>query len=186
MAVYLGKDKIAGISTSQPAENNNLKLPEVAPGVQQIVGINADGTQQNLILGEGLSIVDGTIKASGGSGGGKLYNHQISLSQAQNGSITIVNTSPELFTKVTLPKWLYDNGYKGKKLLFNTQCIYPVIGEIKMDGSFTIPVGIYSRNGERIGLFTHEFDVRGDIVENRYNDNWYDTLGAVTDTVSEL
>jgi archaellum component FlaC len=169
----------------QTAESNNLKLPEVAPGVQQIVSINSDGIQQNLTLGEGVSIEDGMLKASGG----KLYNHQISLNPLKKGSVTIVNTSPEVFTKVTLPMWLYEKGYKGlgTVVLLTKQCLYPVISEITLnDNILSIPAGIYSKDGTQIGLYSYDINMPAGTIENVYKDDWHPIEYNVFDTVSEL
>lgn len=50
--------------------NNSLQLPETAPTSTELVGIDTNKAQVNISVGDGLSIENGTLKATGGGGGG--------------------------------------------------------------------------------------------------------------------
>lgn len=65
-----------------------LKIPEELPATQQIVSINTDGTQQNLTLGNGLTIADGVIKT------GEVYYNIVNLRINGMGWITSTATEP--------------------------------------------------------------------------------------------
>lgn len=72
-------DKIADATA---AINNSLQKPTTAPSATQIVTVDNTNTQTMLNIGDGLSVENGSLKASGGGGGtgGKKYFHQILLS----------------------------------------------------------------------------------------------------------
>lgn len=50
--------------------NNSLQLPTTAPTSTELVGIDANKAQVNIGIGEGLTLENGTLKATGGGGGG--------------------------------------------------------------------------------------------------------------------
>lgn len=55
-----------------------LVTPDTSPSSVVIPAIGTDNAQTNLTLGDGLTVADGVISASGGgSGGVKLYKHII-------------------------------------------------------------------------------------------------------------
>lgn len=56
-----------------------LVLPDNAPASEEIVTIGTNGEQSSLSVGDGLSIENGALKASGGGGGGGLYLHHITM-----------------------------------------------------------------------------------------------------------
>ena len=66
--------------------NKALQIPADAPTATELVGVDTNKAQVNIGIGEGLSLENGTLKASGGSGGQKLYRH------------TIANSWDEIFT----------------------------------------------------------------------------------------
>lgn len=66
---YTGAQIDAGIDKA----NKALVTPEATLDAPRIVAINTDGTQQNLALGDGITIADGVISASGGGGGAVEY-----------------------------------------------------------------------------------------------------------------
>ena len=57
---------------------NYLQKPEIAPENTQIVAVDNTNTQTMLNIGDGLSVENGTLKASGGTGG-KKYFHYIEI-----------------------------------------------------------------------------------------------------------
>ena len=69
-------DKIADATA---AINNSLQKPTTAPSASQIVTVDNTNTQTMLNIGDGLSVENGSLKASGGTGT-KKYFHQILLS----------------------------------------------------------------------------------------------------------
>lgn len=48
--------------------NNALQTPATAPTVTELVGIDTNNAQLNIGIGEGLSLENGTLKATGGGG----------------------------------------------------------------------------------------------------------------------
>ena len=60
---------------------NALTKPTTAPSATQIVAVDNTNTQTMLNIGDGLSVENGSLKASGGTGetGGKLYYKNINL-----------------------------------------------------------------------------------------------------------
>ena len=68
-------DQIADATT---AINNSLQKPTTAPSATQIVTVDNTNTQTMLNIGDGLSVENGSLKASGGASG-KLYYKNIEL-----------------------------------------------------------------------------------------------------------
>lgn len=64
-SIYTGEQIDEGIGKA----NKALVIPDTVPDSPRIVSIATDGTQQDLTLGNGLSVADGVISASGGGGG---------------------------------------------------------------------------------------------------------------------
>lgn len=58
--------------------DNSLQAPTQAPTATQIVGVGTNKAQTMLNIGDGLSVENGSLKASGGSGG-KLYHKSVSF-----------------------------------------------------------------------------------------------------------
>ena len=52
--------------------NNSLQLPETAPTATELVGIGTNKSQVNIGIGEGLSLENGNIKATGGGAKGGI------------------------------------------------------------------------------------------------------------------
>ena len=57
---------------------NTLTKPTTAPSATQLVAVDNTNTQTMLNIGDGLSVENGTLKASGGTGE-KKYFHQIAF-----------------------------------------------------------------------------------------------------------
>ena len=86
-------DKIADATA---AINNSLQKPTTAPSATQIVTVDNTNTQTMLNIGDGLSVENGSLKASGGGGGGNLYLKEISLTMSaafESGYISFINFS---------------------------------------------------------------------------------------------
>ena len=58
---------------------NSLQKPETAPENTQLVAVDNTNTQTMLNIGDGLSVENGSLKASGGGTGGKKYFHYIEI-----------------------------------------------------------------------------------------------------------
>ena len=56
---------------------NSLQKPTTAPSATQLVAVDNTNTQTMLNIGDGLSIENGSLKASGGGTGNKLYYKKI-------------------------------------------------------------------------------------------------------------
>lgn len=50
--------------------NNSMQLPTTSPTSTELVGIDTNKSQVNIGIGSGLSLENGTLKATGGGGGG--------------------------------------------------------------------------------------------------------------------
>ena len=59
--------------------DNALTKPTTAPSATQIVAVDNTNTQTMLNIGDGLSVENGSLKASGGGTGNELYYKKISL-----------------------------------------------------------------------------------------------------------
>ena len=76
---------------------NILQKPETAPENTQLVAVDNTNTQTMLNIGDGLSVENGTLKASGGTGE-KKYFHQIALLDSINNIVfyfNLVTTTPK-------------------------------------------------------------------------------------------
>lgn len=62
--------------------NNSLQKPTTAPTATELVGVDTNKAQVNIGIGSGLSLENGTLKATGGGGGTtqNLYMHNFNLS----------------------------------------------------------------------------------------------------------
>lgn len=121
MATYKSQYTGAQIDEAVGKASKALTAPDTTPDSPRIVSIATDGTQQNLTLGDGITVENGVISASGGGGGSgglKLYlNHtNASASQPPNctlesmdGSISGTASLVKILTVSTTP----DNGFAG-------------------------------------------------------------------------
>ena len=77
---------------------NALTKPTTAPSATQLVAVDNTNTQTMLNIGDGLSVENGSLKASGGGTGEKKYFHQIALFDAYNNLgyyFNLVTTTPK-------------------------------------------------------------------------------------------
>ena len=101
--------------------NNALTKPTTAPSATQIVAVDNTNTQTMLNIGDGLSVENGSLKASG-----KLYTHSIFINSTTNTetiliTLTIITKSEEIFTYETLKTFLTNrivvvNGFKWQNI----------------------------------------------------------------------
>ena len=87
--------------------DNALTKPTTVPGTTQIVAVDTTNSQKMLTIGDGLSIENDTLKASGG----KLYRHSITIRTSDNSvSIftTLYTTNSEIITKENFISYMYE------------------------------------------------------------------------------
>ena len=87
-------DQIADATTEI---NNSLQKPTTTPSATQLVAVDNTNTQTMLNIGDGLSVENGSLKASSGGTGEKKYFHQIGLYNSSNELVfyfNLVTTTP--------------------------------------------------------------------------------------------
>ena len=93
-----------------------LVTPTSTPTATEIVAVDNTNSQTMLAIGDGLSVENGTLKASGGSGGSSsLYLHHIKIS-GYNGTFTLINDDPTAYTMTSLENYLKDKSYSNAPL----------------------------------------------------------------------
>lgn len=97
---YTGSQIDEGIEKA----NKALTTPDTAPESISLVAVDTNNAQSMLTLGDGLSVADGVISASGGSN--PVYEHSINIrgysdTQCANLGFSVFNNSPEPFTDLT-------------------------------------------------------------------------------------
>lgn len=122
-------DQIADATTEI---NNSLQKPTTTPSTTQIVAVNNKNAQTMLNIGDGLSVENGSLKASGGGTGTKKYMHYILFSFLLSEvdinlniklNIQFISTTADKFTKETLFNFL-QNEYVGLQQDDNRCFIY--------------------------------------------------------------
>lgn len=116
--------------------DNALTKPTTAPSATQIVAVDNTNTQTMLNIGDGLSVENGSLKASGGGTGTKKYMHYILfsflLSEVEMNlniklNMQFISTTADKFTKETLFNFL-QNEYVGLNQDDNRCFIYSPAG----------------------------------------------------------
>ena len=111
---------------------NALTKPTTTPSATQLVAVDNTNTQTMLNIGDGLSVENGSLKASGGGTGTKKYMHYILFSFLLSEvdinlniklNIQFISTTADKFTKETLFNFL-QNEYVGLKQDDNKCFIY--------------------------------------------------------------
>lgn len=103
--------------------DNSLQAPTQAPTATQIVGVGTNKAQTMLNIGDGLSIENGSLKASGGSGG-KLY-HKFALFNVNNQLDNVSYIRIDYYSSTSLIPSSYEElktDIMGKSLMGNTPC----------------------------------------------------------------
>lgn len=90
---------------SQKTEYASLTLPSTSPTSQLIPSITTTNTQQNLTIGDGLTIENGALKATGSGGGGKSVPPTLNLTDFETGGVRTTITEEE---KTNLENGLYN------------------------------------------------------------------------------
>lgn len=85
------EDVEASVTQMAPKVARALLTPLNPPSAIELVGIGTNGSQQQIHVGDGLEVVNSTIRATGGSGGAKYYLHTVSFN---------TTTSPEIHFQV--------------------------------------------------------------------------------------
>lgn len=83
----------------------SLITPMSAPSDTKLVAIDTSNAQTNISVGDGLSIENGTLKASGGSGGSGfelLWEGEVNLSTSTNSSLQDYLKSTSDYTKLAI------------------------------------------------------------------------------------
>ena len=115
--------------------DNALTKPTTAPSATQLVAVDNTNTQAMLNIGDGLSVENGSLKASGGTGT-KKYMHYILfsflLSEVELNlniklNMQFISTTADKFTKETLFNFL-QNEYVGLEQGDNRCFIYSPAG----------------------------------------------------------
>ena len=82
----------------QPQKKLNYDTTPTTPSATQLVAVDNTNTQTMLNIGDGLSVENGSLKASGGGTGTKKYFHQISIHNIPENSVlyfNLVTTTPK-------------------------------------------------------------------------------------------
>ena len=77
MANYQSTHTGAQIDEGVDKANKALVKPDSAPSATSLVAIDNTNAQTTLTIGDGLSVENGALKATGGGGGTQLYKHTI-------------------------------------------------------------------------------------------------------------
>ena len=146
--------------------DNALTKPTTTPSATQLVAVDNTNSQKMLTIGDGLSIENDTLKASGGSD--VLYRHTLRIDYTTSTEkllieFSIITRTVEIFTYETLKSYLTNkntavNGFKWQKN-FNNRIYF--ISDIFADKN-----GLqYNSSYVSLNLneFTFDFDVSQEI-----------------------
>lgn len=141
--------------------SQTISKPLIAPTATELVAVDNTNSQTMLAIGDGLSVEDGTLKASGGgssggSGGGiKLYQHIITIfSGSLSGNIVMsfISSSPTAISSYSaIARHLYNLGFTG-----------PASGDVTNTSGYPcspipfseqLAIMIYSSTGSDLNLF---------------------------------
>lgn len=88
-----------------------LVTPTSTPTATELVAVDNTNSQTMLSIGEGLSVENGTLKASGGTGGSKLYKHRIQFVLSGGGVVYVylLSYANNVFTKNTIADYITSN-----------------------------------------------------------------------------
>lgn len=98
--------------------NNSMQLPTTAPTNTELVGINTNKAQTNINIGEGLSLENGTLKATGGKN--SSYNPNLLL----NDEMTINQRGKSVYygpSTYGTDRWLLVDDYAFMRINTNSQ-----------------------------------------------------------------
>ena len=156
--------------------SQTISKPLIAPTSTELVAVDNTNSQTMLAIGDGLSVEDGILKASGGS---KLYMHNLECYSATdnwNWKTVITNTSPEIMTMQDIVD------------LVNNNVKIQVVGYYNKDE--TKRGILYYLSKSASGRFYNIVYTRFSFVDgifNMYpNNSISNVTGVLSDTVTEL
>lgn len=151
--------------------DKTLVTPTSTPTATELVAVDNTNSQTMLAIGDGLSVENGTLKASGGY---KLYLHVIHGSNIQNKGSFYANIISKESTGYSTRKLL--NTFLKNSNITSLASPYACIG---YDSANVLIRGIYSVDDTRFGvgyLNLNDGSLNGSVVN----------IGTITDTVTEL
>ena len=136
--------------------NRSLLTPVSAPADTKVVAVDNTNSQKMLTIGDGLSIENDILKASGG----KLYQHNLFLSGTSGEFIiSIITKNNDIFTVDTLSTYIQENygsginkhGIQLSGFIFNTNNILNIPYELFYNASLYVryirnTISIYNSN----------------------------------------
>lgn len=166
-----------------------LLTPVSRPANTELVAVDNTNSQTMLAIGDGLSVEDGTLKASG-TGGNKLYMHCISNKLLKGHfAMKILSSDSTIFTRDTIKQWLYNNGFISNNIYYECSASISYGGDTP-NGMYIID-GVYSSDGNSFAgvcstitrnTETGDFSWSGVSAINLLSD----LTSSFTDTVIEL
>lgn len=169
--------------------SQTISKPLIAPTATELVAVDNTNSQTMLAIGDGLSIEDGILKASGGAGSSKLYRHHIVV--GSNGSqgmfvCDIINNISTNFTYNSLVEYFVSHnildgatGITCQFLKFNI--FSPAINVVyfsQENNRFTV-----KNNGN---LYLNIVDNVATLNNNQSTNTTLSLNSNTTDTVTEL
>lgn len=137
--------------------------------------------QEKLTAGTGISIINNVISASGK----KYYLHNIKLYPTSyiRTCCSIITSLDVPFTRTTLAKWLYDNGYRN-----GVSNAYPVSLIENTPNKKSMPNGLYSIDGTTLSISHSVFAINNNDIEITLysHTNYVSQDNQFTDTITEL
>ena len=129
-----------------------LLTPMSAPIEDVIVGIDTANGQQNITIGEGLTLENGELKTTGGGGGGASYLHNILLTKSNSFlTLNIITNSPTPFTFATLRQYFVDNGYNISSKGYACSSYHPTTTSTPTKYYLGYKCGYYSNDAIGVG-----------------------------------
>lgn len=140
--------------------NRSLLTPVSAPADTKIVAVDNTNSQKMLTIGNGLSVENGSLKASGGSGE-KLYQHYITIEAKERTFfifITVYTTNSEIFTKEDFISYMYNKS-------FIASGIDPTTNSIVLN--------LYSNSIGEIGIGLAQFSITDGVLSSQHTIYFY-------------
>ena len=165
-----------------------LITPTSTPIATEIVAVDNTNSQKMLAIGDGLSVENGILKASGGSSN-KLYKHFIHFSKTganeNKFTIVIVNNSQTTFDETSLKAYLYNNGFT------SPNNYYPICANKgKSNNNEAVYIGIYSSDSTSYQFYfsTTEYTTDGSNItlSTTFSNGGLAGMGLAKDYVIEL
>lgn len=160
-----------------------LVIPNTTPASEKLVGVDTANAQEMVSIGSGLSLLDGVLSATGGSGTPK-YAHFVSLSVVNYRVVVLVICEKaENFTGETLADWLYNNGYLYPGGYYS---VFGGGGCAINDYTITFPSNIFWNNGLSMGGTQATFTYNNATIKINYTESNNITPVFLSDRVIPL